>query len=159
MTEDSHFLPPDNFQESPNPIVAHRTSPTNIGLYLLSVTAAVEMGWIGQAEAVTRLEQTLATLQKMPRFRGHLYNWYDTSDMRVLAPAYVSTVDSGNLAGHLIAVAQACLGWKHAPTPDLAGAEGCAIAGVCGVGQGTGRAACRPADQGYRPSRHGRSGG
>ncbi len=123
VTEDSQFLPPDNYQENPNPIVARRTSPTNIGLYLLSVTSAVEMGWIGQAEAVTRLEQTLATLQKIPRFRGHLYNWYDTSDLRVLAPAYVSTVDSGNLAGHLIAVAQACLGWQHPPVPDLAGLQ------------------------------------
>ncbi len=121
VTADSHFLPPDNYQESPNPIVARRTSPTNIGLYLLSVTAAVDMGWIGQAEAVTRLEQTLTTMGKMPRFRGHLYNWYDTSDLRVLAPAYVSTVDSGNLAGHLIAVAQACLSWQHPPVPDLAG--------------------------------------
>ncbi len=130
VTPESHFLPPDNYQESPNPIVAHRTSPTNIGLYLLSVTAAVEMGWIGQAEAVTRLEQTLSTMQKMPRFRGHLYNWYDTSDLHVLAPSYVSTVDSGNLAGHLIAVAQACLGWLHPPAPDLRGlkdAQGLAV--------------------------------
>ena len=123
VTEENQFLPPDNYQEVPNPVVARRTSPTNIGLYLLSVTAAVDMGWIGQAEAVTRLEQTLATVQRMPRFRGHLYNWHDTQDLRVLAPAYVSTVDSGNLAGHLIAVAQACLRWQHPPAPDLRGVQ------------------------------------
>ena len=122
VTEASHFLPPDNFQEIPRPVVAMRTSPTNVGLYLLSVTVAHDMGWIGQAEAVTRLEQTLTTMSAMPRFRGHLYNWYDTSDLRVLDPAYVSTVDSGNLAGHLIAVAQACQQWEtHPVAPDLHG--------------------------------------
>ena len=122
VNEASHFLPPDNFQEIPRPVVAMRTSPTNIGLYLLSVTVAHDMGWIGQAEAVKRLEQTLATLSRMARFRGHLYNWYDTSDLRVLDPAYVSTVDSGNLAGHLIAVAQACQHWATQPSaPDLRG--------------------------------------
>ena len=122
VTEANHFLPPDNFQEIPRPVVATRTSPTNIGLYLLSVTVAKDMGWIGQAEAVTRLEQTLTTMQHLPRFRGHLYNWYDTSDLRVLDPAYVSSVDSGNLAGHLIAVAQACQEWQTRPSaPDLVG--------------------------------------
>ena len=122
VTEANNFLPPDNFQEIPHPVVATRTSPTNIGLYLLSVTVAKDMGWIGQAEAVTRLEQTFATLARMPRFRGHFYNWYDTTDLRVLDPAYISTVDSGNLAGHLIAVAQACQHWEtHPSAPDLSG--------------------------------------
>ena len=122
VTKDSHFLPPDNFQEIPRPVIATRTSPTNIGLYLLSVTVAQDMGWIGQAEAVSRLEQTLATLSRLQRFHGHLYNWYDTSDLHVLEPAYVSTVDSGNLAGHLIAVAQACQQWAaHPAAPDLRG--------------------------------------
>ena len=124
VTEASHFLPPDNFQEIPRPVVATRTSPTNIGLYLLSVTVARDMGWIGPAEAVTRLEQTLATLARLPRFRGHLYNWYETTDLRVLDPAYVSTVDSGNLAGHLIAVAQACQLWEvQAVLPDPRGVQ------------------------------------
>mgnify|MGYP002266477427 CR=1 FL=1 len=114
VTEADNFLPPDNFQETPDPTVFHRTSPTNIGLYLLSATVARDMGWIGQATAILRLEQTLQTLQKMPRFRGHLYNWYETRELRVLDPAYVSSVDSGNLAGHLIAVAQACREWQSA---------------------------------------------
>ncbi len=114
VTEADNFLPPDNFQETPKAVVARRTSPTNIGLYLLSVTAAHDMGWISQAEAATRLDQTLTTLLRMPRFRGHLHNWHDTSDLRVLDPPYVSSVDSGNLAGHLIAVAQACEAWATA---------------------------------------------
>ncbi|MBL4918991.1 GH36-type glycosyl hydrolase domain-containing protein [Szabonella alba] len=113
VTETDNFLPPDNFQETPEPTVFHRTSPTNIGLYLLSATVARDMGWIGQAAAVTRLEKTLLTVQRMPRFRGHLFNWHDTRDLRVLDPAYVSAVDSGNLAGHLIAVAQACRDWRE----------------------------------------------
>jgi cyclic beta-1,2-glucan synthetase len=115
VTERDHFLPPDNFQETPRPEVAHRTSPTNIGLYLLSVTVAHDMGWIGRADAALRLERTLQTLRRMPRHRGHLYNWHDTQDLRVLDPAYVSSVDSGNLAGHLIAVARACREWSTHP--------------------------------------------
>ncbi|EEW26175.1 GH36-type glycosyl hydrolase domain-containing protein [Rhodobacter ferrooxidans] len=121
VTEADSFLPPDNFQETPRPAVAHRTSPTNIGLYLLSVTVAQDMGWIGAAEAVTRLEQTLQTLHRMPRHRGHLFNWHDTRDLQVLAPAYVSSVDSGNLAGHLIAVAQAVEAMQ--PVDPMAGAR------------------------------------
>jgi len=119
VTEREHFLPPDNFQETPKPTIAHRTSPTNIGLYLLAITAARDMGWIGLSDAITRMEQTLQTMQRMARFRGHFYNWYDTRDLRVLDPAYVSSVDSGNLAGHLIAVAQACHDWQtHQPNPE-----------------------------------------
>jgi cyclic beta-1,2-glucan synthetase len=123
VTAADNFLPPDNFQEIPKPVVARRTSPTNIGLYLLSVTVAHDMGWISQAEAATRLEQTLQTLQRMPRFRGHLYNWHDTADLRVLDPPYVSSVDSGNLAGHLLAVAQACEGWAMHPTTNPQGLQ------------------------------------
>ncbi|PWK59057.1 cyclic beta-1,2-glucan synthetase [Silicimonas algicola] len=115
VTEADNYLPPDNFQETPTPTTFHRTSPTNIGLYLLSTTVARDMGWIGQSAAVTRLEQTLLTLTQMPRFRGHPYNWHDTRDLQVLDPPYVSSVDSGNLAGHLIAVAQACREWQDGP--------------------------------------------
>ena len=80
------MLPPDNFQEDPTPVLAHRTSPTNIGLYLLSVVSARDFGWIGRPEAVERLEATLATMSRMQRFRGHFYNWYDTRDLRALEP-------------------------------------------------------------------------
>jgi cyclic beta-1,2-glucan synthetase len=118
VTPEENFLPPDNFQETPNPAIASRTSPTNIGLYLLSTVAAHDLGWIGRRAALRRLMDTLQTIQRMPRFRGHLFNWHDTRDLRVLDPAYVSSVDSGNLAGHLIAVAQACRAWAADPIPD-----------------------------------------
>ena len=108
VTAEDHHLPPDNFQEDPKPVVAHRTSPTNIGLYLLSVVSARDFGWLGAIDTVERLEATLSTLERLERFRGHFYNWYDTRDLRPLDPRYVSTVDSGNLAGHLIALGNAC---------------------------------------------------
>jgi cyclic beta-1,2-glucan glucanotransferase len=101
-------LPPDNFQEEPTPIVAHRTSPTNLGLYLLSIIAAHDFGWLGAVAAIERLEGTLGSMNALERFRGHFYNWYDTRDLRPLDPKYISSVDSGNLAGHLIALGQAC---------------------------------------------------
>ncbi|MEO6945717.1 MAG: glucoamylase family protein [Nitrobacter sp.] len=108
VTADDNMLPPDNFQEDPEPVIAHRTSPTNLGLYLLSVTAAHDFGWLGTLGALDRLEATFGTMAKLERFRGHFYNWYDTSDLRALEPKYISSVDSGNLAGHLIALGNAC---------------------------------------------------
>ena len=118
VTPSENMLPPDNYQEDPKPVVAHRTSPTNIGLYLLSAIAARDFGWAGTTETVERLEATFASMQKLPLFRGHFFNWYGTRDLRVLDPAYVSSVDSGNLAGHLIALANACEEWM-----DLAAAS------------------------------------
>jgi cyclic beta-1,2-glucan synthetase len=110
---DEHALPPDNFQEDPDPAEAHRTSPTNLGLYLLSTVVAHDFGWIGILETVERLESTLETMADLHRVRGHFCNWYDTQDLRPLEPVYISTVDSGNLAGHLIALAQACRELMH----------------------------------------------
>ncbi len=112
VTPDDHMLPPDNFQEDPKPVLARRTSPTNIGLYLLATAAARDFGWAGLAQTVERLEATFATLQQLPRFKGHFFNWYGTADLRALDPRYVSSVDSGNLAGHLIALANACDEWQ-----------------------------------------------
>jgi len=123
-----NWLPPDNFQEDPEPEVAHRTSPTNLGLYLLSVVSARDFGWIGAAQAIERLEATLATMTSMPRFRGHFFNWYDTRDLRVLEPKYVSSVDSGNLGGHLIAVANVCREWRKSPMPAASRRAGIADA-------------------------------
>ncbi|BBK39943.1 glycosyl transferase [Allostella sp. ATCC 35155] len=114
VTPAENMLPPDNFQEKPKPVVAHRTSPTNIGLYLLSAAAARDFGWAGTIETAERLEATFETLGKLPRFRGHFFNWYGTQDLATLPPAYVSSVDSGNLAGHLIALANACEEWADA---------------------------------------------
>jgi len=125
VTPADHMLPPDNYQEDPVPTLAHRTSPTNIGLYLLSVVSARDFGWIGTAAALERLEATLATMSGLARFRGHFYNWYDTRDMRPLDPPYISSVDSGNLAGHLIALANACREWR-----DLPIAEARCLAGI-----------------------------
>ena len=108
VTPEDHMLPPDNFQEDPKPVVAHRTSPTNLGLYLLSVVAARDFGWLGLLDTVERLDATLTSMNALERFRGHFYNWYATQDLRPLEPKYVSSVDSGNLAGHLIALESAC---------------------------------------------------
>ena len=125
VTAENNHLPPDNFQEDPRPVVAQRTSPTNIGLYMLATVSAHDFGWISVLEAADRLEQTLRSIGQLPRFKGHLYNWYDTASMAALEPRYVSTVDSGNLAGHLIAVACACREWV-----DTEGANPAATAGM-----------------------------
>ena len=103
-----HHLPPDNLQTIPQETVAHRTSPTNIGLYLLSAACARQFGWISTLELIDRIEAALATMSQLQRHRGHFMNWYDTQTLAPLLPMYVSTVDSGNLSGHLLAVAQAC---------------------------------------------------
>jgi cyclic beta-1,2-glucan synthetase len=133
VTGDDHMLPPDNFQEDPTPTVAHRTSPTNLGLYLLSVASARDFGWLGMGETIERLEATLATMSGMARFRGHFYNWYDTQDLRPLDPKYVSSVDSGNLAGHLIALANACREWREAQPGTQFGAQPAAQSCLKGI--------------------------
>ena len=115
VTAEDHMLPPDNYQEDPKPVLAHRTSPTNIGLYLLSVLAAQDFGWLGITAVVDRLEETLGTMTKLERFRGHFFNWYDTRDLHPLEPKYISSVDSGNLAGHLIVIRSACREMSAAP--------------------------------------------
>ncbi|MDQ2918615.1 MAG: hypothetical protein M3R10_01905, partial [Verrucomicrobiota bacterium] len=104
--ETDHWLPPDNFQQDPKDEIAHRTSPTNIGMLLLSTLAARDFGFIGTLETVERIEMTFMTLERLARYRGHFLNWYDTRSLEPLEPQYVSTVDSGNLAGHLLALAE-----------------------------------------------------
>jgi cyclic beta-1,2-glucan synthetase len=124
VTAEDNFLPPDNFQELPKPQIAHRTSPTNIGLYLLSIASAREFGWLGLADAVEKLEATSAAMKRLEHFKGHLYNWYDTTDLRPLEPKYISTVDSGNLAGHLIALSNYCSQWLSQPGDTAACLDG-----------------------------------
>ena len=97
-----HFLPPDNYQEHPTAAVAHRTSPTNIGLSLLTNLAAYDFGYVSAKELIDRTSKTFATMSELERYRGHFYNWYDTRTLEPLPPRYVSAVDSGNLAGHLL---------------------------------------------------------
>lgn len=106
---ENNWLVPDNFQEDPKPVVATRTSPTNIGLQLLATISAYDLGHLGFNEMVETLERTMATIAKLERMNGHLYNWYDTVDLSPLNPRYISTVDSGNFAGHLVVLKQACL--------------------------------------------------
>ena len=108
VNEEENFLPPDNFQEDPYAIIAHRSSPTNFGLYLMSVVSARDFGWIGIHEMVERLEQSIECMRSLPRYNGHFYNWYETTDKHALEPRYISSVDNGNFAGHLLTIAQSC---------------------------------------------------
>ncbi|MGB6262605.1 MAG: glucoamylase family protein [Rhodanobacter sp.] len=110
-----HWLPPDNLQVQPGPVIASRTSPTNIGLALLANLAAWDFGFLGTGRLLERSRDTLATLQQLPRYRGHFYNWYDTRTLQPLAPQYISAVDSGNLAGHLLTLRPGLLELIHAP--------------------------------------------
>lgn len=103
-----HWLPPDHFQESPVGIIAHQTSPTNIGLLLTSTLAAYDLGYLDQLALATRLSTTMDSLDQLERFHGHFLNWYDTQTLKPLHPRYVSTVDSGNLAACFIITSQAC---------------------------------------------------
>lgn len=117
MGPEDHGLPPDNYQETPTPRVAHRTSPTNIGMALLATLAARDLGFIELDAMVARIEAILTTMEGLERHEGHLYNWYDTRTLAPLAPRYVSSVDSGNLAGALIAAAA---GLRELGIPALA---------------------------------------
>ena len=105
---EDHWLPPDHFQEDPVGMIAHRTSPTNIGMLFTSTLAAYDFGYLDLHGLATRLTTTMETLDQMERYRGHFLNWYDTLTLQPLQPRYVSTVDSGNLAASLIVTARAC---------------------------------------------------
>lgn len=116
-TEADHYLPPDNVQEQPPRGAAHRTSPTNIGLAMTSALTAADLGLDRSISCEEFIDRILTTLEEMPKWKGHLYNWYDTRTLKVLNPEYVSTVDSGNLAAALITVEQGMLEYGR---PDLA---------------------------------------
>ncbi len=105
VTAQENWLPPDNFQEVPAPVIAARTSPTNLGLALLANLGARDLGYLTSGQLLRRTENTFGTMQRMERYRGHFYNWYETRTLRPLPPLYVSSVDSGNLAGHLLVLA------------------------------------------------------
>ncbi|MBN1879666.1 cyclic beta 1-2 glucan synthetase [bacterium] len=102
VTEQENWLPPDNFQEVPDPTVASRTSPTNIGLALLANLAARDFGFLSVGGLIRRTQDTFATMKRLEQHRGHFFNWYETRTLQPLLPLYVSSVDSGNLAGHLL---------------------------------------------------------
>ena len=125
---DTHWLVPDNFQATPAPVVATRTSPTNIGLQLLSTISAHDLGLLSRADMLDRLEYALNSMERMTRVHGHFFNWYDLADLRVLDPPYISAVDSGNFAGHLMAMAEACHELAQgAPAPDVLRLETLAV--------------------------------
>jgi len=118
VSDETHGLAPDNFQEDPTPVIAMRTSPTNIGLQLLSIVSAADLGFIDRDQMLDQIERVFRAMERMRRFRGHFFNWYELSELRVLEPAYISTVDSGNLAGHLIALKQACIDMVERGNPS-----------------------------------------
>ena len=111
----NNWLPADNFQEYPAAAIASRTSPTNIGMSLLANLAAYDFGYISAGEFLRLTENTLATMEKLERYRGHFYNWYDTHTLKPLRPQYVSSVDSGNLAGSLLTLQAGLLELKDQP--------------------------------------------
>ncbi|MEP7042680.1 MAG: cyclic beta 1-2 glucan synthetase, partial [Dokdonella sp.] len=115
VNADDHWLAPDNYQEQPIAKVARRTSPTNIGLSLLANLSAHDLGYIGVTTLLARTGSTLDTLARLDRYRGHYYNWYDTETLQALLPQYISTVDSGNLIGHLLTLRQGLLQLVDAP--------------------------------------------
>ncbi|VBB05230.1 glycosyl hydrolase 94 [Lucifera butyrica] len=114
VTETEHWLPPDNVQWEPPNGIAHRTSPTNIGLYLTCVLAARDFGFIDTPGLIARLERTIGTVEQMTKWQGHLYNWYNTVTLEPLPPLYVSTVDSGNFVVCLVTVKEGLAEWLQA---------------------------------------------
>jgi cyclic beta-1,2-glucan synthetase len=121
---EDHWLPPDHYQESPRGMIAHRTSPTNIGLSLLSTLAAYDFGYTGILELAAQLKAVFENISRLEKHRGHLLNWYDTRSLEPLSPRYVSTVDSGNLAGSLVALGQGCLEIGDRPILRQASCDG-----------------------------------
>ena len=109
-TAEDHYLPPDNVQSQPPTGTAHRTSPTNMGLALVSALGAHALG-IDDGQGLALAERMLTTMEQLPRWNGHFYNWYHTCTLRPMPPLYVSTVDSGNCAAALLAAANALRGW------------------------------------------------
>ena len=131
VTAQENWLPPDNFQEMPAPVIATRTSPTNIGLALLANLAARDFGYLTTGELLQRTRATHGTLRKLERHRGHFYNWYDTRTLQPLVPLYVSFVDSGNLAGHLLTLASGLRELIDAPIRNAALRAG--LQDTCGI--------------------------
>jgi cyclic beta-1,2-glucan synthetase len=115
VTLEDNWLPPDNFQVLEGGVIAHRTSPTNIGLALLSNLSAYDFGYLSSSGLLDRCEHSFESIHQLERYKGHFYNWYDTLSLSPLAPRYVSTVDSGNLAGHLLTLRQGFLALGDQP--------------------------------------------
>jgi cyclic beta-1,2-glucan synthetase len=115
MTIENHWLAPDNYQEEPVEVLARRTSPTNIGLSLLANLTALDFGYVSMEQFLSRTSNTLQSMSKLERYRGHFFNWYSTETLQPLSPRYISTVDSGNLTGHLLTLRQGLLALPDIP--------------------------------------------
>ncbi len=115
VTEQDHWLPPDNYQEHPVAVLAHRTSPTNMGLSLLANVSAYDFGFISAGVLLERCANSLHSMQQLERHAGHFFNWYDTLTLAPLLPRYISCVDSGNLSGHLLTLRPALLALADQP--------------------------------------------
>ncbi len=124
VTPEDHYLLPDNYQEYPVPTVAHRTSPTNIGLSLLANLTAYDFGYIPLNLLIERTQNTFSTMDQLKRYRGHFYNWYNTNTLEPLLPWYISTVDSGNLVGDLLVLKQGLYEFQASPILSKGFAEG-----------------------------------
>ncbi|UNC93189.1 GH36-type glycosyl hydrolase domain-containing protein [Candidatus Contubernalis alkaliaceticus] len=120
----NNFLAPDNFQEDPPRGIAYRTSPTNIGLGLLASLSGRDMGYTGILETFEAISKTVTTIEKMEKWNGHLYNWYDTRTLEPLKPLYVSSVDSGNFVCYLITLAQGLKEYYSRPLVDAVFVKG-----------------------------------
>ena len=118
------WLPIDNYQEEPHEQTAHRTSPTNIGMMLLSTLAAYDFGYLGPSGLSLRVRSAFVSIKRLSHYQGHLLNWYETKNLQPLLPHYVSTVDSGNFAGCLIALEQGCRELVRAPILRVATWDG-----------------------------------
>ena len=106
INESSNYLPPDNYQENRREKIVYRTSPTNIGLALLSVVASYDLGFEGKENTVSLIEKMINSIMRLPKWNGHLYNWYELKTLSPLIPRYVSSVDSGNFVGYLYVLKQ-----------------------------------------------------
>ena len=106
LVQEDNWLPPDNYQENPVAVIAHRTSPTNMGLALLANLSAYDFGYITTGQLIDRTSNTFKTMETLEQYRGHFFNWYDTKSLKPLPPLYISSVDSGNISGHLLTLSQ-----------------------------------------------------
>jgi cellobiose phosphorylase len=153
-TERDNWLPPDNVQIDPPIGVARRTSPTNIGMLVVCTVTARDFGFIDTPGMIERLERTIGTIERMEKWHGHLYNWYNTETLRPLPPQYVSTVDSGNLLGCLIAAKEGLAEWLRRDFPEGGSADGDGRSAASGFGapEGTGTGRLRPVTAGMEAS-------
>nr|MBP8988889.1 hypothetical protein [Clostridia bacterium] len=133
MKNENHWLCPDCFQEYPGPKIADKTSPTNIGLQLLALLSARDLGYVSLLRMLELCDRIVLTIESLPKWNGHLFNWYNIKTLQVLNPRYVSTVDSGNFAAHFLTLKQGLISEKTAPifkSSDLLGLnDTCLLAG------------------------------